>query len=239
MQVVNMVLQELLASQTPPLMYYDETREVVSRKFKPDVHACRKFMQVRRVCFCFDWIVVFIPVCVPQSMETNSEDVLEEGESVDKFVQITVKGKGMTERARVYVRPIAVRYVRNHMQYLFQVQSMRRSEGPIDDPPVDMSVCESEKDDLFDGLEWVKELDNRNGTWRNVTLFRHVSNKSHVCMWFGGVEYEGIDPVWPYTYCPDDELLQDDEGYDINWRVVGADHDSDDSDIDSDSDEDI
>ena len=51
-------------------------------------------------------------------------------------------------------------------------------------------------------------------------------------MWFGGVEYEGIDPVWPHTYCPDDEFLQDDESYGINWRVVGADHDSD-------SDEDI
>ena len=47
MEVVNMVVQQLLQSQTPPLQFFDESGEMVSRTFKPDAQACKKFMQVR------------------------------------------------------------------------------------------------------------------------------------------------------------------------------------------------
>ena len=46
MEVVNMVLQELLAAQEPPLQFRDESGDVVLRTFKPDSSTCKKFMQV-------------------------------------------------------------------------------------------------------------------------------------------------------------------------------------------------
>ena len=46
MDVVKMVIQELLLTQTPPLQYYDESHNAVSRTFKPDTNSCKKFMQV-------------------------------------------------------------------------------------------------------------------------------------------------------------------------------------------------
>ena len=51
-----------------------------------------------------------------------------------------------------------------------------------------------------------------------------------LCLWFGGDEYQGIDPDHPYSYCPHTESLEEDEGYDINWRTVGVDNDSSDDD---------
>lgn len=45
-EVVNMVLQELLLAQTPPLQFRDDSGVVVSRPLKPDSHACKQFMQV-------------------------------------------------------------------------------------------------------------------------------------------------------------------------------------------------
>ena len=79
-------------------------------------------------------------------------------------------------------------------------------------------------DKELDGIE-VQELDD---TWRAVTLFRHKTNTEHVCPWFGGVEHEDIDPLHPYTCCSRTETLEDDEGYDINWRVIGVENDTSD-----------
>ena len=53
-----------------------------------------------------------------------------------------------------------------------------------------------------------------------------------VCLWFGKNEYEGIDPDSPYRYCSRSEMLEDDEGFDINWRVKGVENDCDDDDDD-------
>ena len=50
-EVVKLAIQQLLAAQTPPLQYHDESHDVVSRTFKPDTHACKKFMHVS-VCMC-------------------------------------------------------------------------------------------------------------------------------------------------------------------------------------------
>ena len=75
----------------------------------------------------------------------------------------------------------------------------------------------------LDGVE-VQELD---GTWRGVTVFRHKTNTEHVCIWFGGDGYEVIDPTNPYAYDSRSETLEDDEGCDIYWRVIGVDNDSD------------
>ena len=46
MQVIHMVVQDLLQSQTPPLKFRDESGDVVLRTFKPDSHSCKKFMEV-------------------------------------------------------------------------------------------------------------------------------------------------------------------------------------------------
>ena len=46
MEVVKWTVQQLLLDQPPPLHYYDESHDVVSRPFKPDTQACKKFMQV-------------------------------------------------------------------------------------------------------------------------------------------------------------------------------------------------
>ena len=88
---------------------------------------------------------------------------------------------------------------------------------------------------LFDDTEWeielegveVQELDE---TWRGVTIFRHVIERERVCMWFGEDEYEGIDKDKPYRYCSQSEVLEDDEGEDINWRMQSEDNDDDDDD---------
>ena len=77
----------------------------------------------------------------------------------------------------------------------------------------------------------VQELDM---TWKGATLFHNIKDPTHVCIWFGKDEYEGIDPQHPYRYCPRAEILWDDEGYDINWRVQGIENDSDEDDDDDD-----
>ena len=38
---------------------------------------------------------------------------------------------------------------------------------------------------------------------------------------------EGIDPTHPCAYDSRSETLEDDEGCDIHWRVIGVDNDSD------------
>ena len=73
----------------------------------------------------------------------------------------------------------------------------------------------------------VEELD---GTWRDATLFRSVKDNTDVCIWFGEDEYEGIDPAHPYKYCVRTEILEDDEGFDINWRMKSIDDDGDEDD---------
>ena len=64
-------------------------------------------------------------------MEANFADILEEGDTVDKFVQVSGKGRGMAARSRDYVRPIAARYVQSHCQHLLQLQTLRRETEPI------------------------------------------------------------------------------------------------------------
>ena len=96
--------------------------------------------------------------------------------------------------------------------------------------------------DLFDDGEWKVELEGvevqeLDGSWRSVTLFRNVGDEAHVCLWFGNDEYEGIDRDRPYRYCPRTEIMEDDEGDDINWRMKGLDND-DDADVDDDDDDD-
>ena len=44
--VVNMVFQEILASQTPPIQFYDRSHSPVTRTIKPPASACKAFMQV-------------------------------------------------------------------------------------------------------------------------------------------------------------------------------------------------
>ena len=88
---------------------------------------------------------------------------------------------------------------------------------------------------LFNDEEWRIELEGveveeSDGTWRGVTIFRHASDETRVCIWFGEDEYEGIDRDKPYRYCPRSEILEDDDGEDINWRMTGLDNDDDDDD---------
>ena len=179
-------------------------------------------------------------------MESNFADVLEDGETVDKFVQVAGKGRGMAARSRNYVSPIAVRYVQKHQQHLFLIQKMRRETDAdvVDEgatcPIANVTMVDTPSptpltNKTFDDGDWSKELEDIeveeiDGTWRNVTVFRSRTNQDHVCLWFGGDEYEGIDPDHPYSYCPRTESLEDDEGYDINWRTVGVDNDSSDDD---------
>ena len=141
----------------------------------------------------------------------------------------------MAARARSYVRPIAVRYVQSHQQYLFQIQAIRRTPGAVDAAPVHIPATPNP--DLFNDDEWklefggieVQEMD---GLWRSTTLFRHSTNTSHVYIWYGGEEYEGIDPESPYTFDPRSETLEDDEGFDINWRTIGVENETDSDDED-------
>ena len=86
---------------------------------------------------------------------------------------------------------------------------------------------------LFNDDDWQKELygievQDLDDTWRAVSLFRHKTNTEHVCLWFGGNEYEGIDPLHPYAYCSHTETLEDEEGYDIHWGVIGVENDTSD-----------
>ena len=144
----------------------------------------------------------------------------------------------MAARSRAYVNPIAMRYVTAHQQHLFDIQAMRRSPTRVDVVPLQIPDSTPPTNDMFNDDDWnlelkdveVQEID---GTWRNVTVFRHRINSKHVCIWFGDLEYEGIDPTHPYSYDPRTESLEDDDGFDINWRFISADTDSD---TDSDSD---
>ena len=63
-------------------------------------------------------------------------------------------------------------------------------------------------------------------------MFRHKINRDQVYIWFGKTEYEGINTDHPYRYryCPRSEILEDDDGYEINWRVKGLENDSEDDD---------
>ena len=81
---------------------------------------------------------------------------------------------------------------------------------------------------MFVDADWITELDDikvqePDGTRRDVTMFRHIVDDTRVCLWFGKDEYEGIHPDAPRI-----ELLQDDKGYDIKWRVKGLENDDDD-----------
>ena len=67
----------------------------------------------------------------------------------------------------------------------------------------------SRLNDVFHDDNWNKELDGIPvevqeiyGLWSKVTLFRHKTHTctSRVCIWFGGMEYEGIDPELAYAY---------------------------------------
>ena len=62
------------------------------------------------------------------------------------------------------------------------------------------------------------------GEWRPVTLFRNKIKSTQICLWFGVEEYEGLDHRRPYAYDPRTESLEDDEGFEINWRTVGVDN---------------
>ena len=89
--------------------------------------------------------------------------------------------------------------------------------------------------DLFNDVEWNVELEGVevqeiDGTWRDVIIFRNIVDVTHVCIWFGNNEYEGIDRNKPYRYDTHSEVLEDDEGYDINWRMKSDDNDEDDDD---------
>ena len=91
--------------------------------------------------------------------------------------------------------------------------------------------------DLFDDTEWNVELEGVevqeiDGSWRDVTIFRNITDVTHVCIWFGNNEYEGIDKDKQYRYDPHSEVLEDDEGYDINWRMKSVDNDNDEEDDD-------
>ena len=68
----------------------------------------------------------------------------------------------------------------------------------------------SSLNDVFHDDDWIKELDGIevqeipvDGLWRKVTLFRHKTHTSRVCIWFGGMKHEVIDPELPYAYYTD------------------------------------
>ena len=176
-------------------------------------------------------------------METNFPDCLNEGETVEKFLETVDKGKGQTARARTYVRAIAFRYVQRHAQIQLEVQTTRRQPlEPHTDSveataavsaTVPVPASASPGASVFVDAHWSRELENievqeLDGTWRGVTLFRHKQEPTRVCIWFGKEEYEGIDQSHPYQYCPNTEILMDDEGFDINWSVQGLENDDDD-----------
>ena len=63
MEVVNMVLQQLLAAQDPPLQFRDESGEVVLRPLKPSSTICKKFMQVCQLFGCVSALTHMMFVC--------------------------------------------------------------------------------------------------------------------------------------------------------------------------------
>ena len=67
-------------------------------------------------------------------MVNNSTEVLEEdeSESVERCVRVVDNGKGMAARARAFVTPIALRYVKAHQQHLFHLQAMRWDPTSVD-----------------------------------------------------------------------------------------------------------
>ena len=201
---------------------------------------------------------ILITIHLVQAMENNFQDILREGESVSQFTERVSTGKGKTQRARDYIRPIAFRYVERHEKFKFEVQAARRqpaapaadtttAPAPTADattvpaPTADATTAPAPAETFVDA-NWVCELEDievqeLDGTWRGVTIFRNKQDPNHVCMWFGNDEYEGIDKDHPYEYCPRTEILLDDEGYDINWRMQGLEN-GDDSDCDDDDDDD-
>ena len=91
--------------------------------------------------------------------------------------------------------------------------------------------------DLFEDDHWTVEVtdvqvEELDGTWRDVALFRSKLDQERVCLWFGQDEYEGLDPDRPYRYCLRSETLEDDEGFDINWRIKGVENDDEDDEED-------
>ena len=132
-----------------------------------------------------------------------------------------------------------------------EIQQARRQPltTAVEPTPVTMTVTTTASpeaamtDDVFVDAHWTTELSEIqvqeiDGTWRDVTVFRNKQDKQHVCLWFGGTEYEGTDPDHPYYYCPRSESLEDDEGFEINWRIKGLENDrEEDEDEDEDHDE--
>jgi hypothetical protein len=210
-------------------------------------------------------------------MENNFPDVLNDGETVLQFVDVTAKGKGQTNRARGYVRPLALRYVTLHQQLQLEIQQARRQPAvtPVDPQPAvaatpavlttpvsraatasaalasvstasavalasvstTSAVAVSTASNLFVDAHWSTELtdvevEELDGTWREATIYRHKLDEVRVCLWFGQSEYEGLDPDRPYRYCPRAESLEDDEGFDINWRIKGVENDDEDEEDD-------
>ena len=69
-----------------------------------------------------------------QTMMTSFPDVLNNGESVQQFVEVAATGRGTTMRARACVTPIATRFLHRHQSVMFELQVARRQ--PIDDDAV-------------------------------------------------------------------------------------------------------
>ena len=44
--VINMIIQEILDSQDPPLQFHDQDHNPILRKLKPSFTSCKNFMQV-------------------------------------------------------------------------------------------------------------------------------------------------------------------------------------------------
>ena len=64
--------------------------------------------------------------------------------------------------------------------------------------------------DFADSLE-VQEED---GSWEKVTIFRHKVTKG-VCLFFGGSDYEGLPDLFTFI----DGVLRDDDGEEIKTRA--------------------
>ena len=55
--------------------------------------------------------------------------------------------------------------------------------------------------------------------------------RERVCTWFGEDEHGGADKdKKPHRHCSQSEVLEHDEGEDINWRMQSEDNDDDDDD---------
>jgi hypothetical protein len=65
--VTDMIVQELLAAKNPPEQFYDASHNPVTKKFLPNVVACKSFMQVRAFTNHTRapvFIVLFTLVCI-------------------------------------------------------------------------------------------------------------------------------------------------------------------------------